>query len=166
MVLIVPHAIDLGITAVSAANILAIIMGVSIPGNFVLGSVGDRIGNRQVFVVGFVTMSVTLFYLMWAEEVWMLYIFALIFGFAHGGMVTVEAPLAAGLFGLSSLGLVYGVVVLGFTFGAAAGPLVTGYIFDVSSSYQVAFLVSAVIAMIGLIIVMALRPTKKLGGRI
>ena len=45
---------DLGIPAISAANILAAMGGMSIVGNFVLGNLGDRIGNRQLFIIGFI----------------------------------------------------------------------------------------------------------------
>ena len=166
MVHIVPHAIELEISAVSAANILAINFGASIIGNFVLGGLGDRIGSRQIFIIGCILMAAALFGLVPAGEVWMLHLFAIVFGVAFGGMSAVESPLAARLFGLSTHGLIYGVVHLGFTVGAAVGPFVTGYIFDSTGSYQVAFLVCAALAVVGLMLAAILRPTERLGGRI
>jgi MFS family permease len=166
MVHIVPHAIELGVSAVSAANILAVMGGVGILGNYVLGSLADRIGNRQVFIIGFILMAAALFWLMSASEVWALYLFAVVFGFAFGGVGTVESPLVAGLFGLSSHGLIYGVIHVGFTVGAAAGPFLTGYIFDVNGSYQMAFLVAAVVGIVGVVASSILRPTRRRGGRI
>ncbi len=166
MVHIVPHAIELEISAVSAANLLSIIGGISILGSYVLGSVGDRIGNRKVFIICFVLMSAALFWLVPARTLWMLYLFAAVFGFAAGGEGAVESPLVAGLFGLSSHGLIYGVLHLGFTCGAAIGPFLMGYIFDTTASYQVAFLVCAVFSVLGLILAAVLRPTRRLGGRI
>lgn len=163
---IVPHAIELEIPATGAANILAAMGGVSILGNYVLGGVADRIGNRQVFIIGFILMSAALFWLVPAREIWMLYLFAIISGLAFGGLGTAESPLVARLFGLSSHGLIYGVVHLGFTAGAAVGPFVTGYIFDLTGGYQTAFLVCAAFNIVGLILTVILRPTKRLGGRI
>jgi MFS family permease len=167
MVHIIPHAIELGISAVSAANILASLNGLSVLGNFVLGGlIGDRIGNRKVFIIGFIMMSAALFWLVPAEEVWLLYLCAAAFGCSLGGMGTSESPLVAGLFGLSSHGLIFGVVGLGFTGGAALGPLVTGYIFDLTGSYKVAFQICAALGVIGLIVSAVLRPTKKMGAKI
>jgi MFS family permease len=163
---IVPHAIELGILATSAANILASRGGMSLLGNYVLGGVADRIGNRRIFILGGILMSAALFWLVPAREMWMLYLFIVVFGFACGGIGASESPLVAGLFGLSSHGLIYGVVHLGFTAGAAVGPLVTGYIFDVTGSYMVAFLVCAVLSIVGLILSAILRPIKRLGGSI
>ena len=160
---IVRHAIELKISPITAANILAISGAASILGNFVMGAAGDRIGNRKVFIIGFVLMSAVSFWLVWAGEVWALYLCAAIFGFAHGGMGTSESPLIARLFGLSSHGLIFGVAGLGFTFGASAGPFLTGYMFDLTGDYQVAFLVCAVFGIAGLISTAVLRPTKRLG---
>ena len=92
--------------------------------------------------------------------------FAVIFGFAQGGVAPSESPLVASLFGLKSHGLIYGVLSLGFTAGASIGPVLTGYSFDIIGSYQLAFIICGAISAVGLITSMALRPTKKLGGRI
>jgi len=163
---IVPHAIELGISATSAAAILSCRGGMGLVGNYVLGGVADRIGNRQIFIVGFIMILAALLWLVPARELWMLYLFAVIFGFAVGGMAASESPLVAGLFGLTSHGLIYGVAHLGFTAGAAVGPVAAGYIFDLTGNYQVAFLVCAAFSIVGIILAAILRPTKRAHGRI
>ena len=156
---IVLHAIGLGISSISAANILATIGGLSVVGRIVLGSAADRFGNRQVLVIGFILMAATLFWLVPAREVWGLYVFAVVFGFAFGGCATSESPLVAGLFGLGSHGLILGVInLLGFTFGAAIGPLIAGYIFDMTRSYQLAFIVCGAMSIVGLTLTSLLSP--------
>lgn len=157
LVHIVPHAIDLGITAATAASILATIGGTQIVGQIVLGIVADRIGNKQVYVIGFILMSAALFWLAPAREMWMLYLFATVFGFAHAGIGSAESPLVAVLFGLRSHGLLLGIVRLSVTFGGAIGPLLAGYIFDVTESYKLAFMMCAVVVIIGLILTLVLK---------
>jgi MFS family permease len=159
---IVLDATGLGISSVSAANILAMIGGLSLAGRVVLGIVADRFGNRQVFIIGFILMAAALFWLVPNKEVWGLYLFAAVYGFAFGGCATSESPLVAGLFGLSSHGLILGVMsVLGFTLGAAIGPFVAGHIFDVTSSYELAFIVSGAVSVAGLILTVLLSPIEK-----
>jgi MFS family permease len=158
---IVLHAIGLGISPITAANILATIGGLSIIGRLVLGSAGDRFGNRQVFIIGFILMAAALFWLVPAKEVWGLYLFAVVFGFAFG-CATSESPLVAELFGLSSHGLILGVInCIGFTFGAAVGPLIAGHIFDTTNSYHLAFIVTAATGIVGLILTVLLTPMGK-----
>jgi MFS family permease len=161
---IVPHATRSGISAATAAGILAVSGGIGIIGNFLLGGIlGDRFGNRKAFIIGIFLMAASLFWLLIAKEVWMLYLFAVVFGLALGGTGTSESPLIARLFGLSSHGLIYGMVGLSWTAGGAVGPIVAGYMCDVIGDYQLAFLVSAVIGVLGLLLLLILRPTKKRG---
>ncbi len=91
----------------------------------------------------------------------MLYTFAVIFGIALAGMATAESPLIAELFGKTSHGLIYGTIGLSWTGGGALGPLVVGYLWDLKGNYQVAFLVCALVGLLGLFLLAILRPRKK-----
>lgn len=157
---IVPYATDLGITATSAASILATIGGASIAGRILLGSTGDRIGNKQAFIIGFALMAIALLWLISANEAWRLYLFAVLFGLGYGDCATQQSPLIAMLFGIKSHGLIMGVTETGFTIGAAVGPLMAGFIFDITGSYHLAFLIFATIGVTGLILSIFL-PTKR-----
>ena len=161
MVHIVPHAIELGISATAAANILAAVGMLSIFGTIALGSAGDRIGSRQAFSASLILLSAALFWLVPATDLWMLYLFAAVFGFAYGGGVTSQSPLVATLFGLRSHGFIYGVLAIGFTAGGAIGSFLAGYIFDISGSYQVALLLSASVSVISFTLAVVLRPIKR-----
>jgi MFS family permease len=158
MIHIAPYATDIGISATGAASILATTGGVSIAGRIVLGSVGDRIGNRKAFAIAFVLMLIAFLWLLQANDMWKLYMFAVVFGLAWGGSMAQQAPMVATLFGLISHGLIFGLVSLGFSLGAAMGPVIAGFIFDVTSRYQVAFIVTAAITLVGLILTILLKP--------
>jgi MFS family permease len=160
LVHIAPHATDLEFSATTAANILAVAGGGGVIGMLVLGWAADRIGNRQVFILGFALMAAALFWLISATEAWALYLFAAVFGFAAMGCAVSESPLVAELFGLRSHGLILGVINMGFCIGAALGPFLAGYIFDVTGSYSVAFLVCAAVSVAGLILSAVLTPAK------
>lgn len=160
LVHIAPHVTDLGFSAATAANILAAAGGGGVIGRLMLGGAADRIGNRQVFILGFVLMAAALFWLIPAAETWALYLLAAIIGFATGGCVMSESPLVAELFGLRSHGLILGVASFGYCMGSAAGPFLAGYIFDVTGSYNVAFLLCAAVSVVGVILSAVLRPTK------
>ena len=159
---IVPHATDMGISAATAANILAVTgVGILI-GVTVLGGIADRIGNRQAYIICFILISIALFWLLVAREAWMLYVITAIIGFGGGG-VTLASPIVADLFGMRSHGLILGACIFCQTIGSAVGPFIAGYIFDVSSSYQLAFLLLVAFSIVGLILAVTLRPIKRQG---
>jgi predicted MFS family arabinose efflux permease len=157
MVHIVPHATGLGISATAAATILAIIGGASISGRVVLGAAADRISPKAALTGGFVLLSGALFWLTVARGTSMLYLFAAIFGSAYGFDAPMT-PMVAGLFGLKSLGATMGAIGISYTIGAAIGPVLAGYIFDITSSYQLAFFVCGVLSIVALILVLLVRP--------
>lgn len=162
LVHIMPHAIQLEIPTFSAAYILASISGMSIIGNFVMGRVCDKIGPRRIYIISFFLMSAALFWLVQAREVWMFYLFSIVFGFNHGGNATAQVPILARIFGLKAHGAIFGVALFGFTIGGAIGPLITGYIFDLTGGYQPAFILCAAVGVVGLVLAAILRPTKRI----
>ncbi len=166
MVHIVPHAIDLGISPIIAANIIVIIGGVNAVGRIIIGYSSDRIGVKPSLLISFILMGIALLWVMVATEVWMFYLFAIIFGFGYGGLATLTSMVTAELFGVRSLGAIVGVVMFSFTLGGAIGPLLAGSIFDISGSYKPAFLASAAVSAAGIILSSVLKPitsTKEVG---
>jgi len=163
MVHIAPHATELGISAIRAASILAMIGGSSIVGKVVLGRAADRIGSKKTLLIGFILMSAALFLVSPANGEMLLFLFAAVFGFAYGGCVTSESPLVAELFGLKSHGVILGVIAFSFTIGGAGGPLLVGYIFDVAGSCQLGFLVCAAISLNGLVLTAILKQRRVRG---
>ena len=157
MVHISPHAIDMGISGASAANILAIIGASSIVGKVFMGRVADMIGSRLVLMVGFVLMSAALTCLIPARMVWVLYSAAGVFGFGYGSVAVSHSPLVADLFGLRTHGLIFGAFGTSVQLGGAVGPFMTGYIFDTSGGYSPAFAVGAVVAFFAIVLASVLK---------
>ena len=161
LVHIVSHAIGLGISVTNAALIIPIIGGISIPSRILMGIAGDRIGNKPAWTICFVFLTISFFLLLIARELWLLYLFAVIFGSGYGGLSALISPMVAELFGLRSHGVIFGVIIMfGGTAGMAVGPLLAGHIFDITGRYQLAFIIYVVILVIGLILTSLLRPTR------
>jgi len=155
---IAPHVTDLGFSLAIAANVLAIASGVGIVGRIGMGRLTDLIGSKRAFMVGFIVMAVGLIWVMGAKETWALYLFAAIFGFSWGALAVTRMPLLAEVFGLGSLGTILGIVEFGAQTGAITGPFLAGWLFDITGEYMVTFVVTAVVAVIGLVLTMFLRP--------
>jgi len=155
---IVPYVTDLGISATTAAAILATVGGATIIGQIGLGSAGDKLGYKRTFLLGIVLVALAVFTLMPARELWTFFLLAVFLGLGFGDCSTMESPIAAWLFGLASHGMILGFLTFIFTIGGAIGPLLCGYIFDATGNYQSAFLVCAVISIVAIILTIFLKP--------
>jgi MFS family permease len=151
---------DSGVATVQAASVLSAIGALSIAGRLVLGSAGDKIGNRWVLIVCFIFLTIALSWLQFANRLWMLYAFALVYGFGHGGFFAVMSPLVAELFGTTHQGVNLGVVLFLQAVGLALGPFVTGYTFDITHSYHLAFLILIIFSICALALSIAITPVK------
>ena len=151
MVHIVPHAADIGIPEIIAASILSIAAGISIIGRLCIGFISDRIGGRLALTACLVQITLALIWLLFAKEIWMFYVFAVVFGLAYGGIIVLITVVTAELFGLESLGVILGGLTLLGTIGEAAGAPLSGSIFDITGSYWLAFLICIAVCTLAVI---------------
>jgi MFS family permease len=147
---IVPHAIDMGISRSAATRVLSTIGGLSIAGRLIMGFSSDRIGNKWALAICYGFLCVSLGWLLVADRLWMLFGFAIVYGFAHGGFFAVMSPLVAEFFGTASHGAIFGIIIFVSTIGGAIGPLLAGYVFDLTGSYHMVFLGLPLISTVGL----------------
>ena len=159
---IIPHARDLGLPPTSAAAVLSTIGGVSMLGRIVMGTANDKIGGKRSLIICLVLLISSLVLLILGSSIWILFLFAIIYGFAHGGLFTVMSPTIAELFGTGSHGTLFGLILFSGTIGGSVGPWLTGYVFDTTGSYQIAFIILIVLAMTGLGLICYLHPLKQI----
>ena len=157
---VVPHGIDIGISATVAAGILSIIAGGSVIGRLSMGFIYDRIGSRKALSACLTLVALALIWLLFAKEIWGLYIFAGVLGLAYGGIVLLETALTGELFGLKSLGMILGGVILFGTVGGALGAPLAGSIFDATGSYSLALLICVILVVLAIILSLILLKTK------
>lgn len=158
MVHIVPFAQEINVSPTRAASVLSAIAGVSMAGRFISGLAIDRIGSKRVILFCFILLIAGLLWLQIATELWMLYLFAVVYGFAHGGFFTAFSPLIAEFFGIKFHGALFGITMFSGNFGGALGPVMAGYVFDVTGAYAGAFWICTVIAILGFVLVALLKP--------
>jgi len=157
---IVPHATDLGISTMEAATIISLIGIVQIIARLSAGRISDVVGRKLPGVICSFIGAAALIWLFWASELWMFYLFAVIFGIAYGGLGVVQLALVSDIFGRRHLGTIMGVLEVGFSSGSGIGAFIGGLIFDITGSYSIAFAIGAVtILLISLLIALTRRET-------
>jgi len=145
---VVPYAIDLGISPIEAASLLSIIGAGSILGRLVMGRVIDSMGSKRGMLIASLLICTTMLWLLSSSNLRMLFAFTIAFGFAFGATAPLTATLIGECFGLRHIGLIMGVIEIGWESGSAFGPAFAGYVFDIGGSYSVAFLGGGVAALL------------------
>jgi MFS family permease len=153
---IVPFGVDHGLEPTVAAGVLSTIGAMSIVGRIVLGGAYDRFGARRLLLTCFSILAASLVLLQFVGSAWSLFLFAMIYGPAHGGFFTITSPSVAEYFGTRAHGTLFGLVVSCGTFGATLGPIVAGSLFDAMGSYAGAFALLLGFSLAGLLVARAL----------
>lgn len=154
---IVPYAAEKGVSAMDAAFILSLIGAANIPGRLIIGRVSDIIGRRSLGIACAVIQVIFVLWLLWAQDLWMFYAFAVAFGFLWGGSGTVITAIIGDIFGTRSLGAIMGMMSAGWALGAATGPAIAGYVYDASENYFMAFIMGAVSLSISAFLIALIR---------
>ncbi len=146
---------DVGLTTQDAANLIAFNSVCMISGKVFFGVVADRSDHRFMFwiVAGF--MSAAFIVLQNEPSVVRLVIGVGLVGLSGGGVLPMFGVMYSSRFGVASFGRVMGLVLLAITLGAI-GPVVAGWSYDATGSYDPAFriflalIIAASIAMVRL----------------
>lgn len=157
---IVPYAVDVGIPALVAASLLSVTAGGSVVGRLTIGLIADRVGGRVALSFCVILITLSLLWLLFSRDVWMFYVFSVIFGFGYGGMILLVTIVTAELYGLASLGMMLGIFSFYDTAGGVVGPPLAGSIFDATGSYSLAFLISVMLGVLAIILSLALLKVK------
>ena len=138
---------------VSATGVSLIFFG-GFVGKFFSGKLAEMIGRKAVLLsgvgimlIGSILIVLAIFYkdpiLVWGGLA--------LYGTGWGGLYTLIQLLTADLFGLLSLGKIMGVINILDTLGGGLGPVMTGYLYDLTQSYLVPFSVITCLLIVAFI---------------
>lgn len=152
------HVQDFGFSLVDGANVVGVISVASIIGRIGMGRVADLIGNRGTLIIGFAVFTLSIGWLLVTGNLWGLYLFALLYGFAWGALAVLRFAVAAEVFGLASAGFIMGIVGFPDSLSAMFSSYLSGFICDLAGSYHVAFVICAAVSFLGIILSWRLKP--------
>ena len=153
-------AIDRGFDRLYAAEVLGFGALLGIAGVIVTGTLSDYIGREWSAIVTYLVSIagvVCALFITGPDQQLLLWLHACLFGITWGARGPSVTAKTADLFGGPQLGAILGVITIGTGLGSAIGSWGAGWIFDVSGSYHLAFVLSIVSYGIGSIAFWALR---------
>jgi MFS family permease len=160
MVHLVNYATDQGIAPLTAATLVSVIGVGGVVGRLFMGSVSDRIGAKNAALITCTLLLASLLLLLFSSQIWLLYAFAILFGFAYGGEVPQMTLLISQFFGLQAVMALTGAVSAATRAGGALGSWAGGHVYDVTRSYSFAFATIVVVAAVALVTAISLKRSK------
>jgi MFS family permease len=137
------YLIDIGFTPAIAAWALATVSMVAVPGQICLGAWSDRVGREWVWTAacgGFAVCYAALIALAYRPSYALLCLMVLAQGFLGYALTSVMGPIVAEIYEGPHYGSIFGTLTVALAGGGAAGPWLTGIIYDRTGSYSPAFL--------------------------
>ena len=152
---------DQGLNAASAG------FGISLNAAFLgLGSIAwgwatERFPARYVLAAVAVTVGVSSALFVIADSRIEILVYAVLFGFGVGGLLSVPPVGYADYYGRRSLGVIRGVTEPLTTIGQAIGAVAAGLVYDFTDSYRLAFAAFAVMGGLATVLVLFARPPRR-----
>lgn len=137
---IVAYCGDLGYGVARGAEMLALMLGCGVISRLASGWICDRIGGVRTLLLGSALQCLTLFFYLPFDGLMSLYVVSALFGLAQGGIVPSYAIIVREHLPAEEAGTRVGLVLMSTIVGMAAGGWLSGAIFDLTGSYQAAFI--------------------------
>jgi MFS family permease len=137
---IIAYCGDLGYGSARGAEMLSLILGLGVVSRIGSGFIADRIGGLGTLILGSTLQCVALIFYLPFDGLTSLYVVSALFGLAQGGIVPSYALIVRQYFPAREAGQRVSMVLMATVIGMALGGWLSGEIFDLTGSYQAAFL--------------------------
>ena len=137
---IVALCVDLGFGPAVGAEMLSLMLLGGVVSRLVSGVIADRLGGVMTLLIGSVLQMLALALYLPADGLTSLYLVSLVFGLSQGGIVPAYAIIVREYMPAREAGARVGFVIMATILGMALGGWMSGWIFDMTGSYQLAFL--------------------------
>lgn len=151
----VTHLEHVGYSAADAALAMSFIFGFAAIGKVMMGLIADRTSARWALAIDFMIQAVGIMLVFAIRVTVVAPIFVAVYGLTVAAPLMLLPLLTAESLGLKRFGFICGLTGLAQTFGATIGPLVSGRIFDLSSSYTAAFELCIAVNVLGALATLA-----------
>jgi MFS family permease len=162
MVHIVPYLESVNIPTTMAATTVTGVTVCSLIGRLGFGFLGDFANKRYLIAIGITLQMIGIFVLSFidADRAWIIIPFLLTYAPGFGATMPLRPALQADYFGTDNYGTIMGLMMLVSMVGGLASPIVAGWIFDITGSYNLAWLIFAMITFPAVPFMLLARPPK------
>ncbi len=154
---LIPHAVDHGFPKMAASQAMGLMGAMNVIGTTASGYICDRYGKRIPLAIYYFLRGLSLFFLLGVRDVTGLNLFAIAFGLNYISTVPPTSTLTADLFGRRSVGMLFGWIFFSHQIGAALASYVGGRVYDLTGTYDWAFISAGILGILAAGMVLAIR---------
>lgn len=136
---IVAYCVGLGFGATIGASMLSVMLASGIISRIMFGLCADRIGSLNTLILSSALQMISLIFFIPFDGMISLFVVSAIFGLSQGGIVPSYALVVRHFLPAREAGQRIGIVLMLTIFGMAIGGWMSGFIFDQTGSYKMAF---------------------------
>lgn len=137
---IVSYCVGLGYGPAVGAEMLSLMLLGGVVSRIISGLLADRLGGLYTLLIGSVLQCIALFLFLPYDGMVSLYVISMMFGLAQGGIVPSYALVVREYMPPQEAGARVGFVMMMTIMGMALGGWMSGWIYDFTGNYQLAFI--------------------------
>ncbi len=161
---IVAYCVDLGFGPAIGAEMLSLMLLGGVASRLVSGLLADVLGGIRTLLIGSALQTLALVLYLPSAGLTSLYVVSLVFGLSQGGIVPSYAVIVREYLPAKEAGARVGFVMMATIVGMALGGWMSGWIYDLTGSYQMAFLngIACNVLNLGIVVMILLRSRPRL----
>jgi MFS family permease len=151
--------VDRGWSTEAAASLLGVSALIGAPARIGMGWLGDIVDKRRLIMGLLAALSGSVALMGYSAAALVFTPCMIVYSLAYGGLASLQEPIRADYFGTKAFATIQGVSRTVTTAGTFMGPIVAGFLYDITRSYTVAFAIFAVVSAASLALMfLAKRP--------
>jgi len=150
--------VDRGWSIEAASSLLGVSALIGAPTRIGMGWLGDLVAKRKLIIGLLAALSFSVFLMGYTAVALVFTPCMIIYSLAYGGLASLQEPIRADYFGTKAFATIQGVSRTVTTIGTFMGPIIAGYLYDVTHSYTIAFGIFAAVSLLSMLLMFFATP--------
>jgi MFS family permease len=153
--------VDRGWSMEAASSLLGISALIGAPARIGMGWLGDVADKRRLIMGLLAALAASVLLMGYTAAAIVFAPCMIIYSLAYGGLASLQEPIRADYFGTKAFATIQGVSRTVTTIGTFMGPIIAGFLYDLTHSYAIAFAIFAAVSLGSLLLMfLAKRPVR------
>ena len=147
---VMPYLEHIGYSRYIAGITAMMIPATSIVGRLGIGWLSDLFGRKNMFVFAMLGQTAGMVLFLFADLPFSLVLSVMLFGISFGGNMVLRPSILRHYYGQRCIGSLLGLSIGITVIGSVGGPLLGGWIFDTTHSYDLAWIIGSILLVFGI----------------